>query len=66
MVMARDTNIDCIPAFVAASGFFSPTLLATIAVAAMLIPIANEYTMVMTDSVRPTVDTACFPKWLTK
>jgi hypothetical protein len=36
------TSIACIPACAAASGFFSPTRLATIAVAAILIPMASE------------------------
>ena len=36
------TTIACIPALAAATGSFSPILLATTAVAAILIPIANE------------------------
>jgi hypothetical protein len=39
---------------------------ATIAVAAILKPIASEYTNIMMDSVRPTVATACVPSLATK
>jgi len=50
-VHKRETSIACIPAREAASRFFSPTRLETIAVAAALRPIAIEYTKVMTLSV---------------
>jgi len=42
MVIIKATSNDCIPACAAASGFFSPVLRATIAVAAVLKPIATE------------------------
>lgn len=54
-VMAQETNRTCAALLEACSGFFSPILRATTAVAAMLIPIAMEYITESTDSVSPTV-----------
>src|SRR5688572_1395254 len=65
-VAIMDMIRACAPACAASAGFFSPILLATMAVAAVLKPIASEYTMVMTDSVRPTVAMAFSPSLLTK
>ena len=45
----KASMIDCMAATAAASGSFSPMRLATIAVAAMLMPIAREYTRVSID-----------------
>ena len=42
MVMTIETSIACMPACAAASGFFSPMRRATMAVAAMLMPMARE------------------------
>jgi hypothetical protein len=51
--MTNETNNTCAALLEACSGFFSPILLATIAVAAILIPIAIEYITESTDSVSP-------------
>ncbi|MNY04055.1 hypothetical protein D3C86_1367060 [compost metagenome] len=55
LLTAKAIIIACIPAFAAAIGSFSPMRRATTAVAAILIPIAKEYIIVSTDSVKPTV-----------
>jgi hypothetical protein len=50
--------ITCTADLEASSGFFSPIRLDIMAVAAMLKPVAIEYTRVITDSVNPTVAVA--------
>ena len=66
MEMPVTSNIACAPDLAAPSEFFSPILLATNAVAAILSPNANEYTIAKTDSVNPTVAVAAEPSLPTK
>ncbi len=63
---ATPTAIDWVAAIAAPSLFFSPILLETMAVVAILKPIPMAYTNVINDSVRPTVATASAPSLETK
>ena len=61
-----EMKITCPTALLAPAPFSSPMRRATRAVAAVLRPMAMEYTSVSTDSVRPTVATASVPILATK
>ena len=63
---ATASKIAWAPALAPPSKFFSPTLLAIKAVAAMLNPNAIEYTIARTDSVKPTEAVAMEPSLPTK
>ena len=70
MLMITEKNvammIACAATAEAASKFFSPALLATMAVTPMDMPQATEYKMVRDASVNITVDVAAVPTWFTK